>query len=55
MSSVNYQEGGGTLLRDSQTEQGSLNRCPNGVDRNDNTVDFQWLTVPSPGMPNPCP
>jgi cysteine-rich repeat protein len=52
---LNYQEGGGTLLRDSQTEQGSLNRCPNGIDKNDNSIDFQWLTVPSPGNPNPCP
>ena len=30
----------------------SIGRRPDGLDSNDNSVDFVGLTIPSPGMPN---
>jgi hypothetical protein len=36
------------------TAANSLQRCPNGADTHDNSVDFV-LRPPSPGVVNPCP
>jgi hypothetical protein len=40
---------------DSNTEPGSLNRCPNANDSNDNGKDFVFRPTPTPGMANACP
>ncbi len=46
---------GGAQDRDLRTDrEESFARCPNGVDGNDNGVDFVQ-TAPSPGLPNACP
>jgi hypothetical protein len=40
---------------DSNSIEGSLCRCPNGSDTNDNSVDFVFCTTLTPGAANVCP
>lgn len=39
---------------DSSTGPGSLNRCPNGADTDDNATDVIFRIIPTPGGPNAC-
>ena len=50
VSSAN--EGGTATVTDPGA--GSIGRCPNGADTNDNAADFALNTTLSPGAPNPC-
>ncbi|MEE2645051.1 MAG: lamin tail domain-containing protein, partial [Myxococcota bacterium] len=46
----------GEGLPDELSDRGaeSIGRCPDGADRDENSVDFSTM-VPSPGQPNSCP
>jgi predicted extracellular nuclease len=48
-----YTEGSGVVLADSGAD-GSISRCPNGVDTNQNNVDLAFVTVFTPGAENAC-
>ena len=52
MSSVG--EGTETVVEDSNSVAGSLVRCLDGADTDDNGADFSFTTVPTPGEPNAC-
>jgi hypothetical protein len=49
-----YVEGSGSGLADPGVD-GSLSRCPDGADTNQNNVDFTFVTSISPGAENICP
>ena len=48
-----YTEGSGNGLADNAAD-GSISRCPNGVDTNQNNVDLAFVTVITPGAENAC-
>ena len=52
-----YTEMNGVIMGDepSQAPAGSLSRCPNGNDTQDNLNDFTSSLQATPGMPNQCP
>ena len=41
-----------TTIADSNTQNGSLVRQPNGVDTDDAASDWRFATTPTPGAPN---
>lgn len=45
-------EGAGSDAQD--FGEGSVGRCPNGADTNDNLADFAFEPMPSPGVANAC-
>ena len=45
----------GTALADPGNAAGSLSRCANGVDTNNNTADFALTVMMTPGAANACP
>jgi len=47
-----YTEGTGTTAADSNTVEGSLIRCPDGLDTNVNDDDFDFTATITPGLPN---
>ncbi len=49
-----YFEGSGAGLADSGAD-GSISRCPDGIDTNQNNLDFVFVTSISPGAANHCP
>jgi len=49
---VPYTEGSGTGLEDSS--DGSIGRCPDGSDTNQNNVDFVFDSTSTPGAENSC-
>ena len=50
-----FVEGSGAGLEDSPAGTGSISRCPDGTDTNQNNVDFFFVTSSSPGAENTCP
>ncbi|HBX68125.1 MAG TPA: hypothetical protein DEH25_01720 [Chloroflexi bacterium] len=48
-----YTEGSGAGLADNGLD-GSISRCPNGVDTNQNNVDFTFTDSSTPGAENSC-
>jgi len=48
-----YTEGSGSGLAD--TGDGSISRCPDGTDTNQNNVDLVFTTTSTPGAENVCP
>jgi len=49
---ANLVEGTRTLVKDNNTDAGSLCRVPDGTDTNDASVDWHFCTVPTPGFAN---
>ena len=47
-----YTEGSGAGLEDST--DGSISRCPNGVDTGQNNLDFEFVAISTPGEENSC-
>lgn len=47
-------EGSAPAAEDSNSVEGSLVRCPDGVDTDDNGADFSFTPVPTPGDFNAC-
>lgn len=47
-----YTEGSGAGLNDST--DGSISRCPNGVDTDQNNADFEFVAISTPGEENSC-
>jgi predicted extracellular nuclease len=50
-----FTEGSGAGLEDSPAGTGSISRCPNGTDTNQNNVDLVFTTIITPGTENICP
>jgi len=50
-----YTEGSGAGLLDDPSGTGSISRCPNGTDTNQNNVDLVFTTTITPGAENICP
>ena len=50
-----FTEGSGTGLEDSSAGTGSISRCPDGADTNQNNVDLVFTTNITPGAENVCP
>ena len=50
-----FTEGSGAGLEDSPAGTGSIARCPDGTDTNQNNVDLVFTTNISPGAENICP
>ncbi len=52
-----YTEGSGVIDGDdpSIAPNGSLSRCPNGTDSDDNSLDFSLAEQSTPGIANSCP
>lgn len=49
-------EGAGPIAADQGLDVGgSLARCPDGADTDDNATDFQLVPTPTPGAANACP
>jgi len=49
-----YTEGSGAGLEDDPSVDGSIQRCPDGTDTDQNNVDFVFAEPPSPGTENSC-
>ena len=47
-----YTEGSGTGLEDVASVDGSIQRCPDGTDTDQNNVDFVFAEPPTPGLEN---
>ncbi|HET6592031.1 MAG TPA: lamin tail domain-containing protein, partial [Xanthomonadales bacterium] len=52
-SGAPYTEGSGAGLEDNPLS-GSISRCPDGIDINQNNVDFVFTETPTPGAANAC-
>ena len=52
-TAVPYTEGSGVGLADNGVD-GSISRCPNGVDTDQNNVDFTFTGTSTPGAENGC-
>jgi predicted extracellular nuclease len=50
-----FTEGSGTGLEDSPAGTGSISRCPDGADTNQNNVDLVFTMNITPGAENICP
>lgn len=50
-----YTEGSGAGLLDDSFVTGSISRCPNGTDTNQNNVDLAFTPTITPGAENVCP
>ncbi len=50
-----YTEGSGAGLADDPFGTGSISRCPNGTDTNQNNVDLAFTPTITPGAENVCP
>ncbi|HSG98015.1 MAG TPA: ExeM/NucH family extracellular endonuclease, partial [Woeseiaceae bacterium] len=50
-----FTEGSGAGLEDSPAGTGSISRCPDGTDTNQNNVDLVFTTNITPGAENVCP
>jgi uncharacterized protein len=50
-----YTEGSGSGLADSGSSNGSISRCPDGIDTNQNNADLVFTTTSTPGAANVCP
>jgi predicted extracellular nuclease len=50
-----YTEGSGNGLVDVASVTGSISRCPDGTDTNQNNVDLVFTTTITPGAANSCP
>lgn len=48
------ESGEGMSPEEADVGEGSLARCPNGLDTNENSADFRLLETISPGQANPC-
>jgi predicted extracellular nuclease len=53
-TAVPYTEGSGSGLEDDSSSGGSISRCPDGADTNQNNVDLQFTSTATPGMANAC-
>src|SRR5262245_35351217 len=53
-NTVGFTEGSGTGLEDAPSAGKSIARCPDGVDTNQNNVDFLFVDA-TPGASNACP
>ena len=53
-TAVPYTEGSGSGLADSGSEDGSISRCADGVDTDQNNVDFIFNSSITPGAANNC-
>jgi hypothetical protein len=53
-TSAPYTEGSGTGLVDDPSGTGSISRCPDGVDTDQNNVDFSFTGTITPGAANAC-
>jgi len=49
-----YTEGSGSGLEDNPSGTGSIARCPDGADTNQNNVDFIFTGIVTPGSGNEC-
>lgn len=49
-----YTEGSGAGLEDSSTVAGSIGRCADGADTDQNNVDFVFASTSTPGATNSC-
>jgi predicted extracellular nuclease len=50
-----YTEGSGSGLVDASSGDGSISRCPDGIDTNQNNADLAFTTTSTPGVANVCP
>jgi predicted extracellular nuclease len=50
-----YTEGSGVGLSDGGDYSGSISRCPDGIDTNQNDIDLINTALPTPGERNDCP
>ena len=49
-----YTEGSGTGLEDDSAASGSISRCPDGADTDQNNVDLRFSPIITPGAANEC-